>query len=65
MSDTEVTTPEKRSFLKDVGHGLLHVAKVAWQVPATRSLVGTLLIRFGLPGSLVAIGLAVGEKLAG
>jgi hypothetical protein len=64
MSDTPITT-EKRSFLKDIGRGLLHVTKVAWQVPATRSLIGTMLIRFGLPGTLVAIGLAVGEKLAG
>lgn len=57
-------TPEKRSFVKDVTHGALNVAKVLWQVPAARGLVATLLVRFGLPGTLVAIGMAVGDKLA-
>lgn len=54
----------KRSFLKDAAKGLAHVAKVIWQVPAARGALATLLVRFGLPGSLVAIGMAVGEKLA-
>jgi hypothetical protein len=58
-------TPEKRSFLKDAAKGLAHVAKVVWQVPAARGALATLLVRFGLPGTLVAIGMAVGEKLAG
>jgi hypothetical protein len=55
---------EKRSFIKDVAHGALNVAKVIWQVPAARGLIATLLVRIGLPGTLVAIGMAVGEKLA-
>lgn len=57
--------PEKRSFLKDAAKGLAHVAKVAWQVPEARGVITTLLVRFGLPGTLVAIGMAVGDKLAG
>lgn len=57
-------TPEKRSFLKDAAKGLTHVAKVAWQVPEARGFLTTLLVRFGLPGTLVAIGMAVGDKLA-
>ncbi|MCI1143230.1 hypothetical protein MOP88_14415 [Sphingomonas sp. WKB10] len=58
------TAPEKRSFFKDAAKGLAHVAKVAWQVPETRGFLTTLLVRFGLPGTLVAIGMAVGDKLA-
>lgn len=55
---------EKRSFLKDAAKGLQHVAKVIWQVPEARGIIATLLVRFGLPGTLVAIGMAVGDKLA-
>ena len=54
----------KPSFLKSLGKGAAHVVKVAWTVPAVQSTITTLLIRFGLPGTLVAIGMAVGEKLA-
>jgi len=70
MSDIETTevaasTPNKRSFLKDVGKGLWNVVKVAWTVPAARGAVATILVRAGLPSALVAIGIAVGDKLAG
>lgn len=70
MSDIETTevaatTPKKSTFLKDLGRGLKQVACVAWTVPAARGLVTTLLIRFGVPSTLVAIGVAVGDKLAG
>lgn len=61
---TVTLPPEKRSFLKDAAKGLQHVAKVIWQVPEARGFVATLLVRFGLPGTLVAIGMAVGDKLA-
>ena len=57
-------TPEKHSFLKDVAHGLGNVAKVIWRVPAARGYIATLLVRFGIPGALVAVGMAVGEQLA-
>lgn len=57
-------TPEKRSRYMQFVDGIVHVAKVAWTVPAARSALVTVLIRFGLPSSLVAIGVAVGEALA-
>lgn len=70
MSDNELNTEvaastPKRSFLKDVGKGLWNVVKVAWTVPAARGAVATILVRAGLPSALVAIGIAVGDKLAG
>ncbi len=54
----------KRSFFKDFAKGAAHYAKVVWQVPAAQSVIATLLIRWGVPSTLVAIGMAVGEKLA-
>lgn len=57
-------TPAKPSVFASILKGAAHVIKVAWTVPAVQSTVATLLIRFGLPGTLVAIGMAVGEKLA-
>ena len=53
----------KDRFLKSVIEGTKHVIYVAWTVPAVRSYTATLLVRFGLPTSLVALGIAVGEKL--
>lgn len=52
-------------FFKALLKGAKHVLAVAWTVPAVRSQLVTMLVRFGLPSSLVAIGVAVGEKLAG
>lgn len=59
----ELPATEKRSFLKDVAKGLLHVVKVAWTVPAAHGFLATLLVRAGIPATLVSIGVAVGEKL--
>lgn len=70
MNDNETTeqvaetNKSKPSLLTSISKGALHVIKVAWTVPAVQSTIATLLIRFGLPGTLVAIGMAVGEKLA-
>jgi hypothetical protein len=60
---TQPALPAK-SFPKDVAAGLKHVAKVIWQVPEARGFIATLLVRFGVPASIAAIGMAVGEKLA-
>lgn len=57
-------TPAKRSFLKDVAKGFVHVLKTAWKVPAAQGAIATLLIRIGIPSTLVTIGMAVGESLA-
>lgn len=68
MTEDNTVTPEaepKQSLFKSITKGAWHVAVVAWTVPAVRSIVATNLIRFGLPGTLVAIGVAIGEKLAG
>lgn len=43
------------SFLKDVKNGLLHVVKVAWQVPAARGYIATLLVRYGVPTALAGV----------
>ncbi len=43
------------SFLRDVGNGVLHVAKVAWQVPATRGYIATLLVRVGVPAAVTGV----------
>lgn len=59
------TAEPKQSFVKSVAHGAWHVVKVAWTVPAVQSLLVTRLVRIGLPSTLVAIGVAIGEKLAG
>lgn len=70
MNDNETTaqvaqtTPAPKSLLKDALAGLMHVGKVAWQVPEARGFIATLLVRFGVPASIAAIGMAVGEKLA-
>ena len=64
--DNEVQTPvvlasdkpeiaPRPSFLKDVRNGLVHVAKVAWQVPAARGYIATLLVRYGVPTALAAV----------
>jgi len=74
---TENTTPElnptpvadkpeiakKPSFLKDVGNGLLHVAKVAWQVPAARGYIATLLVRIGVPAALTGVATLIVDGL--
>lgn len=68
MSDvTEVpaTAEPKQPLFKSLAKGAWHVVTVAWTVPAVRSVLATQLIRFGLPGTLVAIGIAIGDKLAG
>lgn len=67
MSDaTDATTaPTKQSLFKSIALGAWHVLTVAWTVPAVRSVVATRLVRYGLPGTLVAIGIAIGDKLAG
>ena len=57
-------TPAKRSFVKDLLKGFVHVLKTAWKVPAAQSALATLLIRIGIPSTLVTIGIAVGESLA-
>lgn len=57
-------TPVKRSFVKDLLKGFVHVLKTAWKVPAAQSALATLLIRIGIPSTLVTIGIAVGESLA-
>ena len=57
-------TPAKRSFLRDLAKGAAHVVKTIWTVPAAQGLIATLLIRAGVPATLVTIGIAVGEKLA-
>lgn len=62
--DPDTSPPAKPGLLKSIAIGALHVVKVAWTVPAVRSQVATLLVRFGLPSALVAIGVAVGEALA-
>ena len=43
------------SFLKDVKNGFVHVAKVAWQVPAARGYLATLLVRYGVPTALAGV----------
>ena len=43
------------SFLKDVKNGIVHVAKVAWQVPAARGYLATLLVRYGVPTALAGV----------
>lgn len=43
------------SFLKDVKNGLVHVAKVAWQVPEARGYIATLLVRYGVPTALAGV----------
>lgn len=55
---------DRPSFLKDLKNGLVHALKVVWQVPEARGMIATLLVRFGVPASIAAIGMAVGEKLA-
>lgn len=68
MTEDTTVIPEaepKQSFLKSVAHGAWYVVKVAWTVPAVQSLLVTRLVRIGLPSTLVAIGVAIGEKLAG
>jgi hypothetical protein len=68
MSENIEATPTaepKQSLFKSIAKGAWHVAVVAWTVPAVRSVVATNLIRFGLPGTLVALGVAIGEKLGG
>lgn len=62
LNDNEPS--EKLTLLQSLVKGAKHVICVAWTVPAVQSTVATLLIRYGIPGSLVAIGMAVGEKLA-
>jgi hypothetical protein len=57
-------TPAKRSFLKDIAKGFVHVVKTIWTVPAAQGFIATLLIRAGVPATLVTIGIAVGDKLA-
>lgn len=66
---TENTTPElnptpvadkpeianRPSFLRDVKNGLVHVAKVAWQVPAARGYIATLLVRIGVPAAVTGV----------
>lgn len=68
MTEETTVTPQaepKQPFLKALAHGTWHVVKVAWTVPAVQSLLVTRLIGIGLPSTLVAIGVAIGEKLAG
>lgn len=66
---TENTTPElnptpaadkpeianRPSFLRDVKNGLVHVAKVAWQVPEARGYIATLLVRIGVPAAVTGV----------
>ena len=63
MADFEPTSdlapkPENAagpSFFKDVKNGFVHVAKVAWQVPAARGYLATLLVRYGVPTALAGV----------
>lgn len=55
---------EKDGLLRALWQGVKHVIIVAWTVPAARNWLATQLIRFGAPSALVAVGMAIGEKLA-
>jgi len=63
MADFEPTSdlapkPEiaaRPSFLTDVKNGFVHVARVAWQVPAARGYLATLLVRYGVPTALAGV----------
>ena len=55
---------EKDTFLEAAWRGLREVLVVAWTVPAARNWLATQLLRLGLPSTLIAIGVAIGDKLA-
>lgn len=59
MSDSE--TPEKKSFLKNVLVGTGRFIKIAWTIPAVKSLLMTNLIRLGVSGTVIAVAVALGD----
>ncbi|WP_242152605.1 hypothetical protein [Sphingomonas sp. BAUL-RG-20F-R05-02] len=46
---------EQPSFFKDVLNGVVGIAKTIWHVPAAQGAIATLVVRAGVPATVVAV----------